>query len=187
MQKVVILDRDGVINHDSENYIRSPAEWLPIEGSLEAIAKLYSAGFRIFVITNQSGIARGYLSAESLQAIHQKMLLAVEQSGGRIERVFFCPHHPQDGCQCRKPQTGLIDQLRNYLQTDITGTPFVGDSLSDLQVAHASGCLPILVKTGKGQQTLRNLTAPLPLVFSDLAASAQWIIDETGAWPTRPG
>ncbi len=187
MQKVVILDRDGVINYDSVNYIRSPAEWLPIEGSLEAIASLHANGYRVFVITNQSGLARGFFSVAVLEAIHRKMLSAVEQSGGRIERVFYCPHHPDEHCQCRKPQTGLVDQLKSYLKSDLPGVPFIGDSLTDLQTAYASGCLPILVETGKGQQTLRSLTDPLPLVFKDLAASARWIITENGSIPTHPG
>ena len=187
MQKVVILDRDGVINYDSVNYIRSPAEWLPIEGSLEAIASLHAVGYRIFVITNQSGLARGFFSLEVLEAIHNKMLSTVERAGGRIEQVFYCPHHPDDHCSCRKPEIGLVDQLKSYLGSDLAGAPFVGDSLSDLLAAKASGCVPVLVKTGKGQQTLSALSAPLPLVFKDLAEFSRWIIDEGGVLSTHPG
>ena len=175
MRKIVILDRDGVINHDSDDYIRSPEEWLPIAGSLEAIARLHHCGFRIFVVTNQSGVARKYFSLDTLAAIHTKMIDAVVAYGGEIERIFYCPHHPDDHCQCRKPKTGLIDQLEDHLCFKLEGEPVVGDSLTDLQAARQSGCLPILVKTGKGQRTLRQLSAPLPKIFADLATFSEWI------------
>lgn len=187
MQKIVILDRDGVINYDSDDYIRSPEEWLPMEGSLEAIAHLHKAGYRIFVVSNQSGLARGIIKPEALEAIHEKMTLAVQQSGGQLERIFYCPHHPDDHCACRKPKTGLLEQLVSYLRFDIGGTPFIGDSLTDLQAAQSFGCLPILVRTGNGQETLAKLTAPLPLVFNDLAATAEWLINQTGPVSTHPG
>jgi len=187
MHKIVILDRDGVINHDSDDYIRSPEEWLPIAGSMEAIAHLHRCGFRIFVVTNQSGVARKYFSADTLAAIHTKMINAVESCGGMIERIFYCPHHPHDNCECRKPKTGLIKQLETHLNFKLEGEPFVGDSLTDLQAARDSGCLPILVKTGKGQLTLAQLTVPLPEVFADLAAFTKWITGQGPFITTHPG
>ena len=154
---LIILDRDGVINHDSDHYIKSVDEWQPIEGSIEAIARLSRAGYTIAVATNQSGLARGLFSADELEAMHQKMCGLIESAGGKIAGIFFCPHHPDDNCDCRKPEPGLVDQIAEALAVDVSGAIFVGDSLKDLQVGLARGCIPMLVKTGKGEKTLRHL------------------------------
>jgi D-glycero-D-manno-heptose 1,7-bisphosphate phosphatase len=177
MSKIVILDRDGVINHDSAEYIKSPNEWLPIEGSLEAIAHLHQAGYRIVVATNQSGIGRNLYSVDTLDAIHQKMTAAINALQGHLTGIFYCPHHPDADCNCRKPRTGLLVQISEFLDSDLQGTPFVGDSLTDILAAADFGCKPILVKTGYGLQTSRKLTAPVPEIFADLHAAALSIVD----------
>ncbi len=155
MPKLVILDRDGVINQDSDEYIKSPDEWKPIEGSLEAIARLNQAEYRVVVITNQSGLARGLFMLDDLNQIHQKMHKQLAEVNGRIEAIFFCPHSNKENCNCRKPRTGLFQELANCLGIPLTNVPAVGDSLRDLQAASAVGAQPILVLTGKGRQTLR--------------------------------
>lgn len=152
--KLVILDRDGVINEDSDDYIKSPEEWHPVPGSIEAIAKLARAGFTIAVATNQSGVGRGYYSLETLAAMHTKMTDLVEQAGGHIACIRFCPHTPDDNCDCRKPKTGLVRQIESALSCTAEGAWFVGDTAKDMQVAQFCGCHPVLVKTGKGQRTL---------------------------------
>jgi len=178
--KLVILDRDGVINHDSDAYIKSPAEWEPIEGSLEAIARLTSDGYRIIVATNQSGVARGLFDLSMLHRIHTRMLEAVRARGGEIEAIFFCPHGPDDGCRCRKPQTGLFEEIAERLKLNLNGVYAVGDSERDIVAAHAAGARPVLVRTGKGKQTLRKSKqlgdAP---VFDDLNQFATALLDET--------
>ncbi|VUD64397.1 D-glycero-beta-D-manno-heptose-1,7-bisphosphate 7-phosphatase [Thalassocella blandensis] len=168
----VILDRDGVINVDSDDYIKSQAEWKPIPGSIEAIVKLCDAGFHIAVATNQSGIARGLFSEVTLEAIHKLMHQQVEERGGIIEGVFYCPHGPDDNCTCRKPNIGLLDEIEEQFSIALEGVPFVGDSLRDLQAAKTKGCDPILVRTGKGKKTYAGihkdaLWADLP-VYDDL-------------------
>jgi len=155
-RKLVILDRDGVINHDSDNYIKSPEEWIPIAGSLEGIALLSQAGFLVTVATNQSGIARNLFDEYTLARIHQKMCAAVEQFGGVLDGVFFCPHGPQGGCNCRKPRSGLLEEISREFGIPLRGVPLVGDSLRDVEVARQMGCKPYLVKTGKGMQTLAS-------------------------------
>lgn len=173
---IVILDRDGVINEDSDDYIRSPEAWIPIEGSLEAIECFCRQGYRVFVLTNQSGLARGYFDEPTLSAIHAKMSAAVEQRGGSIERIFYCPHGPEDFCRCRKPNPGLFEQLAETLGRSLDGVPAIGDSFRDLVAARAVGASPMLVETGKGQRTLRhypNLDVP---VFSNLYEAAQSIL-----------
>ncbi|MDK1023420.1 MAG: D-glycero-beta-D-manno-heptose 1,7-bisphosphate 7-phosphatase [Gammaproteobacteria bacterium] len=177
MPNIVILDRDGVINHDSEEYIKSPEEWRPIKGSLEAIAHLCRAGYVIVVATNQSGIARNLYTVTTLDAIHKKMTDAVNSHGGHLTRIFYCPHHPDANCNCRKPRVGLLAQIAAFLDSDLQGTPFIGDSLRDIQAAEAFGCRPILVKTGYGLRTLGSLTEPYPETFTDLLAAALAIID----------
>jgi D-glycero-D-manno-heptose 1,7-bisphosphate phosphatase len=152
--KLVILDRDGVINQDSDAYIKTPEEWVPIEGSLESIALLSQAGFTIAVATNQSGIARQLFDQYTLARIHQKMCNAVEQSGGTLDGVFYCPHGPDEGCNCRKPQTGMLEAISREFNMPLQGVPLVGDSLKDIQAARQMGCRPYLVRTGKGMQTL---------------------------------
>jgi D-glycero-D-manno-heptose 1,7-bisphosphate phosphatase len=168
--KAVILDRDGVVNHDSEQFIKSPDEWKPIPGSLEAIARLNRAGYRVIVATNQSGIGRGLFDAETLVRIHEKMHKALAQVGGRIDAVFYCPHSAEADCACRKPRPGMLLEIGRRFNLDLTGVPCVGDSQRDLEAAVAVGALPILVLTGKGERThAKGLMPPGTLVFPDLA------------------
>ncbi len=155
--QTIVLDRDGVINADSDDYIKSPDEWLPIPGSLDAIALLHSNGFRVAIATNQSGIARGLFDGESLAAIHHKMCSMVEEADGFIEGIFFCPHGPDDQCECRKPKTGLLKQIEAEFECVLPGAIMIGDSLKDLQVASSYGLLPVLVRTGKGTSTESQL------------------------------
>jgi D-glycero-D-manno-heptose 1,7-bisphosphate phosphatase len=172
----LILDRDGVINEDSDAYIKSPEEWIPIPGSLEAIANLTQAGFRIAVLTNQSGLARGLFDAATLERIHARMLAAVEAAGGQIEDILYCPHGPEDFCDCRKPKPGLFHQFRTKHGVDLTGVPAIGDSLRDLQAAEAVGASPILVETGKGLRTVqRNPDLDIP-IFSNLYEASQYLL-----------
>jgi D-glycero-D-manno-heptose 1,7-bisphosphate phosphatase len=151
--KLIILDRDGVINEDSDDYIKSAEEWVPIAGSIEAIAALSKAGYTIAVATNQSGISRHLFDEFDLAAMHQKMCNLVEEQGGEIAGVFFCPHGPDDGCECRKPGIGLLKQIESEFGTSVTDAPFVGDSDKDLLAARLAGCRPVLVLTGKGAAT----------------------------------
>ena len=176
--RLVVLDRDGVINADSDAYIKSPAEWLPIPGSLEAIARLNHGGFRVVVVTNQSGLARGLFSLEDLNAIHQKMRLALDQVGGQVDGIFFCPPGPGAGCGCRKPAPGLLLEVRERLGVALEGAPVVGDSLRDLEAAWAVGAEGLLVQTGKGAETQRRHAARLggTRVYADLAAAAEAIL-----------
>lgn len=150
---LVILDRDGVINEDSDAYIKTPAECLPVPGSLDAIARLHQAGFTVVVASNQSGIARGLFSPQTLSAIQQKLTSLAREAGGAIDAFFICPHGPEDGCDCRKPKPGLLHQIEQHYHTRLTGVPVIGDSLRDLQAARSVGAIPILVRTGKGRQT----------------------------------
>ena len=161
---LIILDRDGVINHDSDSFIKSPAEWEPIEGSLEAIARLNHADYRVIVMTNQSGIARGLLDEETLHRIHSKMHRMLAQVGGKIEAVFFCPHSDEDNCLCRKPKGGMLTDFATRLRLSLDGVPAVGDSLRDLQAAQSVGAKPVLVKTGKGERTLEAGGIPQDVV-----------------------
>jgi len=172
--RIVILDRDGVINEDSPEYIKTPDEWISIPGSLEAIALLHQNGFKVYVATNQAGIARGKLTRESLQAIHEKMLQAVDDAGGKITSIQYCPHHPDDKCGCRKPETGMLVKIAELSKRDITGIPYVGDSLKDIQAAESAGCQPILVLTGNGVET-QKLRPKLAHVFDNLLAFAEEI------------
>ena len=151
--KLVILDRDGTINHDSDQYIKSPAEWKPIKGSLEAIARLTQDGWRVVVATNQSGIGRGLFDMATLNAIHDLMHRAVHQAGGRIDAIFFCPHASESNCGCRKPKPGMLLEIARRMNVELEGVPMVGDSLRDLQAAAAAGAKPVLVLTGKGRRT----------------------------------
>lgn len=151
--KLIILDRDGVINEDSDDYIKSADEWIPIPGSIDAIAALSKAGYTIAVATNQSGISRHLFDEFDLAAMHQKMCDLVEEQGGEISGVFFCPHGPDEGCDCRKPGIGLLKQIESEFGTSVTDAPFVGDSTKDLLAAKLAGCRPVLVLTGKGAAT----------------------------------
>ena len=152
--KLIVLDRDGVINQDADSYIKSADEWIPIPGSVDAIAALSQAGYTIAVATNQSGISRKYFDEFELAAMHQKMCSLVEEAGGKIDGVFFCPHLPEDACDCRKPAIGLLKQIECEFGTSVEGVPFVGDSTKDLLAAKLAGCQPVLVRSGKGERTL---------------------------------
>ncbi len=169
--KLIILDRDGVINYDSDQFIKNPDEWKPLPGSLEAIARLNQAGYRVVVATNQSGVGRGLFDMPTLNAIHEKMHKACAQAGGRIDAVFFCPHAADAGCKCRKPRSGMIEEIAERYGMDLTGVPSVGDSLRDLEASASLGAQPILVLTGKGQKTqAKGGLPPATLVYPDLAA-----------------
>ena len=175
--RFIVLDRDGVINYDSEQFIKSPEEWKPIPGSLEAIARLNRAGFRVVVATNQSGIGRGLFDTATLIAIHNKMLKAVSQLGGRIDAVFFCPHAADSNCSCRKPKPGMLLEIGLRFGIDMTGVPSIGDGLRDLQCAAAVDAQPILVLTGKGEKTLREGGFPAnTLIYPDLAFAASALL-----------
>lgn len=174
--RYVLLDRDGVINQDSDDFIKSPDEWQPIAGSLEAIALLNAHGYRIAVITNQSGLARGLFDEIMLDKIHQKMHRLANSKGGEIDAIYFCPHGADSDCNCRKPKPGLLELFAAEKNTDLTQTYFVGDSLRDIHAALAASARPILVKTGKGQKTLTehpNLNIP---VFDTLYDAAKHIV-----------
>ena len=177
--KLIILDRDGVINYDSDQFIKSPEEWKPLPGSLEAIARLCQAGYRVVVVSNQSGVGRGLFDMSTLNAIHAKMHKLVGQAGGRIDAVFFCPHAADSRCDCRKPKPGLFHEIAARVHRDLRGVPAVGDSLRDLQAALAVGARPILVKTGKGVRTLEGGQMPEGTpVYEDLADAVQAILAE---------
>ena len=169
--KLIILDRDGVINFDSDEYIKSVDEWRPIPGSIDAIARLTMNDYRVVVATNQSGVARGLFDIDTLMRMHDKMHHLVNEAGGVIEAVFFCPHSPEENCDCRKPKPGMYRDIGARLRTDLTEVPAVGDSLRDLQAAEAVGARPILVRTGKGELTLAKIGNRAGLeVYDDLAA-----------------
>lgn len=171
---LVILDRDGVINRDSSDFVKSPEEWIPLAGSIDAIAALSKAGFTVTVASNQSGLARGLFDQGALAAMHQKMHDLVVAAGGHIDRVVICAHGPDDDCQCRKPKPGLLVELAEHYDVSLTGVPTIGDSLRDLQAAVAVGARPILVRTGNGRVTEQQLPTALGVVdiFDDLAAVA---------------
>lgn len=178
--KLVILDRDGVINHDSGNFIKSPEEWIPIDGSLEAIARLNQHGFKVAVATNQSGIARGLYSIETLDAIHAKMHQAVSSVGGEIHAVHYCPHVNEDQCDCRKPKSKMAEDIGKAFDVNLSEVFGIGDSLRDLQSFAKAGCQPILVRTGNGEMTIANGNLPdNTLIFNDLAEATQHILKES--------
>jgi D-glycero-D-manno-heptose 1,7-bisphosphate phosphatase len=186
--KLVILDRDGVINHDRPDYVKSASECQLIAGSIEAIARLSQAGFMVVIATNQSGLARGLFDLDDLEAIHHKITDAVLEAGGSIDAIFYCPHHPDDECKCRKPNTGMLDAIEAEFNGSVSECYFVGDSLRDIQAGLKKGCKLILVKTGNGQKTLeqinaghafavsRVLTLDDLIVVNDLAAAATEIL-----------
>lgn len=179
MVKLVILDRDGVINHDSAQFIKSPEEWIPIPGSLEAIAMLNQSGFRVALATNQSGIERGLFDMTTLNAIHDKMHRALAQFGGRIDALFYCPHTADAHCDCRKPKSGMLEEIARRFGTELEGVPSIGDSLRDLQAGLSLGAQPILVRTGKGEKTLAEGELPEGTwICADLMEAAHRIIDE---------
>jgi D-glycero-D-manno-heptose 1,7-bisphosphate phosphatase len=186
--KLIILDRDGVINHDRDDYVKSAEECVPIVGSIEAIVRLHQAGFTVVIATNQSGLAREKFDLDDLEAMHAKITQLVEEKGGELGAIFYCPHAPEDKCKCRKPLPGLVDAIEAEFNISAQGFYFVGDSLRDLQAGILKGCKPVLVKTGNGLKTLSqladvNLQTDSPLVeiaqvqvFDNLAAASDFII-----------
>jgi len=177
MTKLIVLDRDGVINFDSDQFIKSPEEWKPIPGSLEAIARLCQADYRVVVATNQSGLARGLFDMQTLNAIHDKMHKACAQVGGRIDAVFFCPHTSDADCGCRKPKSGMLEEIAARYGASLKGIPAVGDSLRDLEAAASVGAQPMLVLTGKGLKTQAKGGLPEgTLTYPDLAAAVATLV-----------
>ena len=176
--RLVMIDRDGVINEDSDEFIKSVAEWRPIEGSLEAIAALHRAGWRVAVVTNQSGVGRGLYDEATLAEIHAHMHERVRAAGGSLAGVYYCPHLPDAGCECRKPKPGMFRTLERELGVSVAGAPYIGDRLSDVDAAEAVGARPILVRTGAGAATEALLGTRRVPVFDDLAAAARSLLTE---------
>lgn len=176
--KLIILDRDGVINHDSDAFIKSPDEWIPIPGSLEAIARLNQANYRVVVSTNQSGVARGLLDILTLNAIHQKLHVAAQQAGAHIDAIFFCPHSADDNCDCRKPKPGMMHSIAKRFNMSMKDVPTIGDSLRDLQAGFVLGCVPYLVLTGKGEKTReKGGLPPGTRIYPHLAAVVDHLLN----------
>ncbi len=177
--KVIILDRDGVINHDSDAYIKSVEEWIPIAGSLEAIARLNHSGYTVVVASNQSGLARGYFTIETLMAIHKKMDEQLLKIGGKVDAIFYCPHGPDDACNCRKPKPGMLLEIGQRFNVPLKEVVFIGDSISDIKAASNASAKPVLVRTGKGIKAEKILLAEgnksVP-IFDDLAAAVTAIL-----------
>lgn len=170
--RLLILDRDGVINEDSDEFIKSPEEWIPISGSLEAVAAANQKGYRVVVISNQSGLARGLFDVATLNRIHEKMLREVARFGGRIEAIYYCPHGPNDACDCRKPLPGMLTDLARRLDMDLASATLIGDRETDLAAGAAVGATCMLVRTGHGEQTLGELGRDSDIaVYDDLAAA----------------
>ena len=176
--KLLILDRDGVINEDSDAYIKSLAEWIPIPGSIEAIARLSRAGWTVAVATNQSGLARGYYDEATLDAMHARLRQLVAEQGGEVGLIVHCPHGPDDGCACRKPLPGLLVQIAEHYDVALDGVWFVGDSPGDLAAARAVACQAVLVRSGKGERTLAKGLPEGVRVFDNLAAVAAHLLAE---------
>jgi D-glycero-D-manno-heptose 1,7-bisphosphate phosphatase len=178
--KICILDRDGTINEDSDEFVKSPGEWMPLPGALEAIATLNHAGWHVVVATNQSGLGRGLFDVAALNAMHAKMHSMLAAVGGRVDAIFYCPHAPDDHCHCRKPSPGLFEQIAERYGVDLKGMPAVGDSVRDLVAGAAVGAEPHLVLTGKGapyrDQPLSDKFPPQTQVHQDLAAFAQFLV-----------
>lgn len=178
--KLVILDRDGTLNEDSADYVKSPEEWMPLPGALEAVARLNHAGWHVVVASNQSGLGRGLFDVSTLNAMHAKMHRMLAAVGGRVDAVFYCPHGPDERCRCRKPEPGLFEQIGERYGIDLRGVPAIGDSPRDVLAGAAVGCAPHLVLTGKGAAyARRSLPEGLPpdtRVHRDLAAFADFLI-----------
>lgn len=178
---LIVLDRDGVINQQTDEYITDVDNWLPIPGSIEAMAQLSQAGYQLAIATNQDGLALGLFDLDDLEAIHAKLRALVEDAGGEIAAIFYCPHSAEDYCRCRKPKTGLLDAIEAEFDTSLHGCYLVGDRLKDLQAAQAKGCKPVLVKTGKGAQTLQKMLSEPDArltdtaIFDDLAQFARFL------------
>ncbi|QFT52974.1 D-glycero-beta-D-manno-heptose 1,7-bisphosphate 7-phosphatase [Microbulbifer sp. THAF38] len=179
---IILLGRDGVINQNPDQFVKSAEEWQPLPGSIEALAALSQAGHQLVIATNQSGLALGQFDLDDLEAIHAKMRSLVEDAGGEIAAIFYCPHGPEDNCRCRKPQAGLLDAIEAEFDTSLHGCYLLGDKLADLQLALVKGCKPVLVKTGAGAETLQQLVeSPDPrlaetAVFEDLAGFSQFLV-----------
>ena len=191
--KLIILDRDGVINEDAGDYIKSAEEWQPIPGSIEAIARLSRAGFTPVVATNQSGLARGLFNLDDLEAMHAKLTSLVEENGGKLEAIFYCPHHPDEDCKCRKPKTGMLDAIEAVFNTSVQSAWFVGDTSKDLQAALTKGCQPCLVRTGRGRETEAELASFLDAaeleqvrIFDHLEAAVTALLSEPEQADTAP-
>ena len=178
-RELIILDRDGVINRDSKDFVKSAEEWLPLPGSIEAIARLSRAGFVLAVASNQSGLARGLFDLTALDEMHAKLQHLVEAAGGAIDYIAVCPHGPDDGCDCRKPKPGLLERIGRHLNMALDKALVIGDSLRDLQAGSAVGATPILVRTGNGRSTEAALSGALASteVFDDLAAAADYLLE----------
>ncbi|OZI30905.1 D-glycero-beta-D-manno-heptose-1,7-bisphosphate 7-phosphatase [Bordetella genomosp. 10] len=177
--KLIILDRDGVINQDSDAFVKSPDEWIALPGSLQAIARLREADWTVVVASNQSGLGRGLFDMATLNAIHAKMRREVVVAGGAIDAIFICPHLPDEGCDCRKPLPGMYRQIAARYDVDLAGVPAIGDSLRDLQASAAVGCAPWLVKTGNGIKTMAKGGMPEGTrVADDLAAAVDTLLGE---------
>ena len=175
--KLVILDRDGVINFDSAQFIKTPAEWKPIPGSLEAIARLNQSGYKVVIATNQSGVGRSLLDMDTLNSIHEKLHKMLFAAGGRIDAIYYCPHTADSDCACRKPKPGMFKRISETLNIDLTGVPAIGDSLRDLQACTALGCQPVLVMSGKGEKTKAEGNLPEgTLEFADLAGAVDHLL-----------
>jgi len=178
--KLIILDRDGVVNYDSDQFIKSPDEWKPIPGSLDAIARLNQAGFKVVLATNQSGVGRGLFDMAMLNTIHDKMNKVLAQAGARIDALFFCPHAADSDCGCRKPKPGMFQEIGVRFNVSLAGVPCIGDSLRDLQAAAEVGGQPILVLTGKGRLTQERGSLPEnTLVFADLSEAVKYVIQKS--------
>jgi len=181
--RLVILERDGVINQDSDEYVKALDEWIPYPAAIEAIGRLSRAGWTVTVATNQSGIARGYYDTETLRAIHDRLTEMVHEAGGEIAYIAHCPHGPDDGCECRKPLPGLLEEVQEALALDsLDGSWMVGDSLRDLQAGKAMGCRPVLVRTGKGRRTEKKGDGlEGAMLFDDLAAFVEWLLSKNSS------
>ncbi|WP_168015199.1 D-glycero-beta-D-manno-heptose 1,7-bisphosphate 7-phosphatase [Halomonas salinarum] len=181
--KLVILDRDGVINQDSEHHIKSLDEWIPYPSAIDAMARLTRNGWTVAVATNQSGIARGYFDESVVNTIHTRLTSLVEAAGGKIDKIVYCPHGPDDHCLCRKPKPGLLEMIRDHLELEkLEHSWMVGDSLRDLQAGEALGCESVLVRTGKGRDTEdKNQGLESAMIFDDLAAFVAWLVNEDAA------
>ena len=187
MTKLIVLDRDGVINEDSDEYIKSPEEYIPVPGSLEAIAQLNKAGYTVVVASNQSGLARGYFSEQTLREMHDKLNRLLSEKGGKIDKIYFCPHAPDDNCDCRKPKPGLLQQILKDYPVNPGEVILIGDSLKDLQVARAVNMIPVLVRTGKGLKTEANLQKDIQVaeqfadvkIFDNLQQAVDDILSDT--------
>lgn len=177
--KLIILDRDGVINQDSDNFIKSVDEFIPLPGSIEAIARLNQAGYRVAIATNQSGIARGFYDLDTLNAMHEKLRSELVNHGGAIDMIAFCPHGPDDNCECRKPKPGMYQSIAKRFDVSLNGVPVIGDSLRDLQAAQRVDAKPILVRTGKGERTIARGEGleGIP-VYDDLSAAVSAQLEE---------